>query len=253
MNLNDPRIWFLVGLCCVCAIALTSCAGDGDGLTEAGDPLGAEETVVIAAAKDNTLYENATGALSNGVGSFLFVGKTGQAPGISLRRTVIAFDIAGNVPAGATVTGATLTLNVSNMALGGGGAPSVVELHRILADWGEGTSNAGPPGGRGTAATTGDATWIHTFFNTGMWAAAGGDFSPTVSASKDVDDFRFHSWSGAQMVADVESWLDTPADNFGWIIIGNETDSRSARRFDSRENPDMLVRPQLRVTYRQNP
>jgi hypothetical protein len=36
-------------------------------------------------------------------------------------------------------------------------------------------------------------------------------------------------------VADVQQWLDQPASNFGWIIIGNESQSGTSKRFNSRE------------------
>ena len=26
------------------------------------------------------------------------------------------------------------------------------------------------------------------------------------------------------MVTDVQSWLDNPANNFGWLVLGNESD-----------------------------
>ena len=51
------------------------------------------------------------------------------------------------------------------------------------------------------------------------------------------------------MVADVQDWLDNPANNFGWIVIGDESSSRTAKRFDSRENPTEGNRPQLTVNY----
>jgi hypothetical protein len=40
------------------------------------------------------------------------------------------------------------------------------------------------------------------------------------------------------MVANVQQWLDQPASNFGWIIIGNESQSATSKRFDSREIQD---------------
>ena len=46
------------------------------------------------------------------------------------------------------------------------------------------------------------------------------------------------------MVADVQSWLDNPASNFGWLVLGDETDHRTtAKRFDTRESasPPMLT------------
>ena len=45
------------------------------------------------------------------------------------------------------------------------------------------------------------------------------------------------------MVADVQSWLDNPASNFGWLVLGDETASATAKRFDTRESasPPMLT------------
>ena len=51
-----------------------------------------------------------------------------------------------------------------------------------------------------------------------------------------------------QMVADVQTWLDKPATNFGWLLKGDET-QRSAKRFDSKENGNSNVRPVLLVEY----
>jgi hypothetical protein len=40
------------------------------------------------------------------------------------------------------------------------------------------------------------------------------------------------------MAADLQSWLNKPAENFGWVLVGNETASQSAIRFSSRESND---------------
>jgi hypothetical protein len=32
----------------------------------------------------------------------------------------------------------------------------------------------------------------------------------------------------------VQEWLDDPRTNFGWIVIGNELDSPTTKKFDSR-------------------
>ncbi|MEK6675018.1 MAG: hypothetical protein AABZ47_05110, partial [Planctomycetota bacterium] len=66
------------------------------------------DTVTITSSKDNTLYEDPLGGISNGVGYYMFAGKTGSSV---LRRALIEFDIAGNVPAGATINSVSLTLN----------------------------------------------------------------------------------------------------------------------------------------------
>ena len=137
--------------------------------------------MVIEPIRDNTLYQDATGALSNGVGEYLFAGRTGAFAEEKLRRALLAFDIAANVPSGSTINSVSLTLNLFKVPPGG--TTWTHALHRVLSDWGEGTSNAGTPGGAGIVSTTGDATWLHTFFNTNMWTAQGGDFDPTASAS----------------------------------------------------------------------
>ena len=228
-----------------CAAGLISCSGDGEGLNEAGDPINLVDKVAInSPTKDNTLYEDGAGSLSNGSGEYFFAGRTG---GGAIRRGVVAFDIAGSIPAGGRVTSATLTLHLSREpALG---APESLELRRLLADWGEGTSDAPANEGGGGAAAPGDATWVHAFSGTVFWNSPGGDFVQTVSARQTVDAIGFYSWSGPGLVADVQSWLDKPQGNFGWVLIGNESVVQTAKRFDTRENTETLFRPQLSVGY----
>ena len=55
-------------------------------------------------------------------------------------------------------------------------------------------------------------------------------------------------WSSALMASDVQNWLDNPATNFGWIVVGNEAVPR-AKRFDTRENPIVGRRPQLTIEF----
>ena len=122
-----------------------------------------------------------------------------------LRRGVLAFDIAGNIPVGSTILGVTLSLNMSRTA---DNTARTIELHKLLADWGEGTSVAPGEEGDGAPATTNDATWRHRFFDTIFWTTEGGDFSATVSASQSVGAVGMYMWSSSQMVADVQSWLE---------------------------------------------
>ena len=203
----------------------------------------AATTVVLAPVRDNTLYQSATGALSNGAGAYFFAGATA---GLALRRAVLAFDVAGNVPAGAQIASARLELRMTRALEGA----RTVELRRLTADWGEGTSDADGSEGDGAAATLGDATWIHTFWATTTWASAGGDFAATASASQTVDGIATYSWGPtAAMASDVQSWLDAPEGNFGWVLIGDESISATAKRFNSRENGDTPNRPKLEIVY----
>ena len=51
------------------------------------------------------------------------------------------------------------------------------------------------------------------------------------------------------MLADLRHWLRQPDDNYGWIVLGNESENWTARRFDSRENAEAAFRPVLAVEY----
>jgi hypothetical protein len=208
-----------------------------------GPSLAVAQLANINPIKDNTLYQYvpADGDRSNALGIHFFTGETAMG---ELRRGVLAFDIAGNVPAGSTILGVTLSMNMSRTPFD---TARIVELHKLLADWGEGTSDANNEEGMGAPATTNDATWRHRFFDTIFWTTEGGDFSATVSASQSVGPIGVYTWSALQMVADVQSWLDNPAANFGWLVLGDESAIATAKRFDTRESANP---PVLTIIYR---
>lgn len=202
----------------------------------------------IIAAKDNTLFEHPEGAKSGGAGAFLYAGKTGEEDGGGrIKRALLWFDIAASgIPSGATITDAALTLTVNRTPPGA--APYHFTLHRLKQDWGEGSSAA--DWGYGEPATPGDATWLHTFFDTQFWTAPGGDFETTPSVGQSVGDVGKYTWgSTKKMVADVQAWLDNPQENFGWLLKGDETTLLTARQFVSRENENSNDRPVLIVGY----
>src|SRR6185503_20822135 len=72
-------------------------------------------TVHIQAMQDNTLYQTATGSLSNGAGSYFFAGKTGTG---SLRRGLVSFNIAANLPTHSVIDAVTLRLHMSTSISG---------------------------------------------------------------------------------------------------------------------------------------
>jgi hypothetical protein len=188
--------------------------------------------VVINPSKDNTLYEYdpKVGDTSNALGFHFFAGETGMG---ELRRGVIAFDISGHIPPGSMITTVSLSMNVSRVPVA---TAYMIELHKLLADWGEGTSQASGEEGEGAPATPNDATWRHRFFDAIFWTTEGGDFSAVVSATQSVGPLGQYTWSSAQMVADVQEWLDNPASNFGWLVLGDESAIATAKRFDTRES-----------------
>ena len=216
------------------------------------------DTISLNPIKDNTLIQTSAGNLSNGLGD-IYVGRTnqdGQGPATtSIRRGLIEFDIAGNIPAGATITGATLTLN----EVQGLNGNQTVSLHALLQDWGQGTSYFS--GGQGAPATNNDATWLYTFYNAAnpsaspTWTTPGGSYSPIVSATSLITQGspnQLFTWSSAnnpQMLADVQGWLDHPATDFGWIMLGNESQGQTAKQFSSSESTTPGFWPTLTVSY----
>jgi hypothetical protein len=203
----------------------------------------AADVAILSAARDATLIESATGVLANGSGSVLFVGRTSQQTG-SRRRAVIAFDVAGRVPGGAIVTGARLELELSSSHE----QAVQIGIYRVSVDWSEGPSSS--EGGSGAASQVGDVTWIHTRYDTERWTHAGGDFAAEPSASADIADvgiYRFESTES--LVADVQAWLDAPASNHGWILVGGEAAASTAKRFFSREAGREGEGPRLVIEY----
>ena len=82
-----------------------------------------------------------------------------------------------------------------------------------------------------------------------MWGTAEGDYLSTPSALNTVDQPGFYGWTGTGVMADVQAWLDAPVSNFGWILVGDESATASAKRFDSRENLSPSLRPTLYLLY----
>ena len=203
--------------------------------------LASANIINIMPSKDNTLYEYdpTEGDHSNGAGFHFFAGENGMG---ELRRGVLAFDIAESIPPGSTITAVSLSMNLSMTPAGA----VTVELYKLLADWGEGTSHAPMGEGDGAPATPNDATWRHRFFDSVFWTTQGGDFSATVSASQSVGGIGQYTWNSAHMVADVQSWLDNPESNFGWLVLGDETAIATVKRFDTRESASP---PVLTIQY----
>ncbi len=195
----------------------------------------------IWCSRDNTLFQDAQGDTSNGSGPACFAGNNSQN---LVRRALVRFDLVGFVPAGAVIDAVVLTLEVSS-------APDTVTrsiaLHRVLADWGEGSSSSS--GGAGSPATPGDATWLHARYPDGLWIRPGGDFTSASSATTLVGDVDTYTWTDAGMRADVQRWLADPATNHGWLLRGDETAPRTVRRFDSRETEVASRRPVLTVYF----
>lgn len=206
------------------------------------------DSITLQPIKDATLYSNSEGFLANGSGEFNFVGRTGSRGGGSPRRGLMEFDLS-SIPSGATITGATLTMHVNWFH---GGALNI-GLYPVLASWMEGMANAGGGefggGGGGSASMEGDVTWIHRWLGGPLWSTPGGDFLNTSSATTSVGGVGFYNWSSPAMVAKLQTWLNNPSSNFGWMMKAPETSIGNTKRFDARESSAVDFRPRMVVTY----
>jgi MprA protease rhombosortase-interaction domain-containing protein len=223
---------------------------------------GRAATVTIGAAKDNTIFQSDASHSAGGAAG-LRAGTNGMG---SPRRGLIAFDVAGNLPANAMITSARLTLYLGNAPLADF---QDIRLHRLTRDWGEGTAGSDNPAisgtGMGSPAAPGDATWSHAMSGSAAWSSDGaqGDIHAIASATAPVGgpvDSPFTWNSTPALVADVQNWLDAPATNFGWALVNaHEEIIRSQKVFYSREatqnssgepnSLDATWRPSLTISY----
>jgi hypothetical protein len=145
----------------------------------------------------------------------------GNQPSQGLLRFLDLFGAGPNqVPQGATVTAATLTLRTGLDSSDSSSTPS--SLHRMLRDWDEASTWDGITGG-----VTAD----------GVEAAAAADGTVTPSTLGAAVHFDVR--------ATVQAWANG-ASNFGWALLPGGT---NGWRLESSEATDPAVRPQLSVTY----
>lgn len=203
----------------------------------------------LQASQDNTIFsEDIPKAqfYSDGLG-YVYAGRTGPNFGPYIRRGLVAFDV-GSIPSGAVIQSVQVKLNLNQIGPAGGVIP--LSLHRLNETWGEGTSQ-NASGGYGAPATPNDATWTNRFHPSQPWSTAGGAFQATASATVNAE-YGIMTWgSTAQLVSDVQGWVDTPATNAGWMIRGDEATDKTACRFDSGELG--FVIPSLELGYQHGP
>ncbi len=153
-----------------------------------------------------------------------------------IARGLMRFDIAGNIPAGATINSATLTMTVVLTSFVG--VSSTFDVHRVLALWGEG-------------ASVGDlavASWNNRLGPGTPWTIPGGDFDSTASATQSVTGNGVYGFTSASLAADVKFWLTNAADNSGWLLRSeSELTPVTIRKFGSRTAPGS--EPTLFIDY----
>ena len=123
---------------------------------------------------------------------------------------------AGQIPAGATITSATLSLYVTERD-----AADTVVLHRMRIDWSESSTHASLVNGIQADGSDAEASGIAIDAGLSGWINISG------------------------LAAAVQAWVDG-APNFGWAIVSDADDTWA---FASSESADAMLRPYLTVAY----
>ncbi|MFM7296108.1 MAG: DNRLRE domain-containing protein [Planctomycetota bacterium] len=201
------------------------------------------DVATLTPSKDATIYNDTVGDRTDSKGSTMYAGQAGANTTWPTRRALVGFDTS-SIPTGSTVTSVQLKLYMSKTVVGA----KAFTIHKLTRGWNEGPTSGFS--GNGNTAQVGDPTWLHTFFNNQFWTTPGGDFAATASATVSIGStYTYYTWgSTAQMVSDVQSWIDNSSQNFGWIVRGPEGGAKSAKQFETRESLAQY-RPQLIVTY----
>ncbi len=220
-------------------------ASDPDGLAAEDEVLlvvtATIVTMDLVAAADVTLYPD--GVSANGAGDHVFAGTVGGSVPLP-RRALLRFEF-DSLPEEYLVLEASLHLEISRTPNGSLGATFTV--HRLTRDFHEGSTDAQANEGSGSPVLAGDATWTHANWPAESWTTPGGDFSPVVSATDDPSVAgNSVVMTGAGLAEDVRLWQAGAAAH-GWAILGDETQTRTVRRFISRTNPTENLRPRLRL------
>ncbi len=181
---------------------------------------------------------------SNGAGDHFFTGRTWiELQGVK-RRGLLAFDLS-SIPVEARIRSVKLTLHMSRTKRITG---RTVTIHRLLQNW---VRNLLMPPGMRVVVPRQQLVmqqWNFAYMRAIPWKTPGGDFLATSSASRIVGDIGYYSWgSTTNMVADVQNRVSNPGQNYGWLIKGDESESTTAKRFDSRTNTTVAFRPVLEV------
>jgi hypothetical protein len=245
-----------------------------------GQSARADIIVDIPALQDATLFGASPANNNSSSGPGMFVGSDGAG---NPKRGLIQFDIPAFVPSNATITNASLSLVLGQVA-GGGGAgdstPRTISLLDVTTAWAGGTNGVttpNPPGsfpgpgfggtGQGFSPNVGDVTWNFSKVTVAppspiagtpwLTPGGGGDFVSTASAATLVSQNlnTAYLWgSTAQMVSDVQGWLDGALPNFGWLLENaSEATPTTFRAFYTREGameqgvPDFA--PELTVSF----
>ena len=189
---------------------------------------------------------------NNGGSTSFFTGESGQG---GIMRALVRCDLPAGIDERTTVMQVTLTVRTAGLGSTGTTAPTAATetLRAVTEPWGEGDKVGATSMTYtvGQACTTGEASWNQRQCSIANWTTGGGTVAAAVSASAASPasigaDVAFTSTIGG-MVTDVQSWVATPASNYGWRISSStEGGLAQAQRFSSSEGG---AGPSLAITY----
>lgn len=195
-----------------------------------------------AAGKDTYIYSSGPTA-NYGAGTDIQLGDLSGSASVAA-RSILAFDLS-DIPAGAVITSATMSLWESGAGKSAGAPASwAAELRRVLRNWVEGQAT-------------------YNIFSTGNnWGTAGcGNATDRVAAAcatltlDGTAAAGFVGWSGADLVAVCQGWLDGTFPNYGLLVSAptaellGTTDYAYNAFYSSDYTTDAAKRPKLVLEY----
>ena len=162
------------------------------------------------------------------------------------RKAFIQFDQSALEAAddGALVS-ATLVVTIDGSPNNWGSDGRTIDVHRLTQDWTEHgiTYNCADDTNPSNSSTdcAAEDEWELDGAGPNPWLA-------TPSATQLITNGLSGELS-FDVTADVQAWVDDPAQNHGWILVGNEVMAQSTKRFTSRHSGTTSQRPRLTIEY----
>ena len=197
------------------------------------------DVLTLQPVADTTLFQVAP---DNNLGAATFF-NAGTAGNGNRNRGLILYDVTG-IPVGSVITEVAVSFEVVRQPATDMES-SLFSLRRVLQPWAEGSQvpeNEASPG-LGAPAGPNEATWNSRGIGGQSWSQPGGeagvDYSDTASAltssagQGEIVAFE----TSPDLIGDINSWLNQPAANYGWMLVTESEDlGKTARSFASRES-----------------
>jgi hypothetical protein len=211
----------------------------------------------VLATSDDTFVNQLNPANNNGATLTFFTGTDGHG---GVMRGLVRFAMPASLQGRVTVTGAQLTLTVAALGDGSAGAAATETLQALTQAWAQGNGLGDVPStftvGQLCGGTITGATWNQPNCSlAGNWTTPGGTVVAAVSGQASNagvpigGQVVWSSAANAQLMLDVQGWIDDPSTNHGWRITSStEGMTAQAQRFLSAE-AGAAGAPSLSVTY----